>query len=376
MTRMLIGAHVSPAGGLPQGGRARRRARLPRDPDLQPVAARCGGRPPTRDEDFAAFREAMRRQPDRGGADPRRLPAQLRQRGPRDPREVARVADALAARRRRDRRRRRRPAPRLGARPATSARRSRAPARRSARRWPRARAARCTSRTPPAPAARSGARSRSSRRCSRPAGGGERLGVCLDSCHLLASGYDIRTADGLGEVLDECDAQRRRWTRLGSLHLNDSQTPLGSNRDRHANVGDGRARRARAARRSCPSRGLQRLPCVLETPGDEPRRPDRARRSRCAMRAARARRSPRRALSAQAAAADGCRRGRRARRRAASSACDAWPSALLELRRSSRRRVLRRGRPSPSAHARAAPRRRVDLEHDLGRRRGSPRASA
>ena len=41
------------------------------------------------------------------------------------------------------------------------------------------------------------------------AGGGERIGVCLDSCHLLASGYDIRTAEGLSDVLDELRRDRR-----------------------------------------------------------------------------------------------------------------------------------------------------------------------
>jgi deoxyribonuclease-4 len=70
------------------------------------------------------------------------------------------------------------------------------------------------------------------------AGGGKRLGVCLDSCHLLASGYDIRTAEGLAEVLDEFD-RAVGLDRLGSLHVNDSMTPLGSNRDRHINLGEG-----------------------------------------------------------------------------------------------------------------------------------------
>ncbi len=70
------------------------------------------------------------------------------------------------------------------------------------------------------------------------AGGHERLGICLDSCHLYASGYDIRTAEGLTETLDEhdrlCGAER-----LGSLHLNDSKVGLGSNVDRHEKLGDG-----------------------------------------------------------------------------------------------------------------------------------------
>ena len=67
-------------------------------------------------------------------------------------------------------------------------------------------------------------------------GGGARLGVCLDSCHLLASGYDIRTTRGMDSVLRQ--ARRELGAkRIRSLHLNDSKTPLGSNRDRHANVG-------------------------------------------------------------------------------------------------------------------------------------------
>ncbi len=70
------------------------------------------------------------------------------------------------------------------------------------------------------------------------AGGGKRLGVCLDSCHLLASGYDVRTPESLSAVLDDFDSIVG-LDRLGSLHVNDSVTELGSNRDRHANLGDG-----------------------------------------------------------------------------------------------------------------------------------------
>ncbi len=54
------------------------------------------------------------------------------------------------------------------------------------------------------------------------AGGGKRLGVCLDSCHLFASGYDIRTPAGMDELLEEVSA-KVGLERLGSLHLNDSQ---------------------------------------------------------------------------------------------------------------------------------------------------------
>jgi deoxyribonuclease-4 len=97
------------------------------------------------------------------------------------------------------------------------------------------------------------------------AGGDERLGVCLDSCHLLASGYDIRTADGLASVLDDFD-RIVGLDRLRSLHVNDSATPLGSNVDRHANLGDGEiGRKGIAAFLSEPR--FEGMPCVLEGPG-------------------------------------------------------------------------------------------------------------
>jgi deoxyribonuclease-4 len=66
----------------------------------------------------------------------------------------------------------------------------------------------------------------------------DRVGVCLDSCHLLASGYDIRTSAGMSAVTDQCAAEMD-LARVRALHLNDSQAPLGSNRDRHANLGEG-----------------------------------------------------------------------------------------------------------------------------------------
>ena len=103
------------------------------------------------------------------------------------------------------------------------------------------------------------------------AGASERLGVCLDSCHLLASGYDIRTAGGMASMLREAGRKLGRG-RVRSLHLNDSQTPLGSNRDRHANLGEGElGEDGCAAFLSAP--GIQRLPCVLETPGKDRKGP-------------------------------------------------------------------------------------------------------
>jgi deoxyribonuclease-4 len=98
------------------------------------------------------------------------------------------------------------------------------------------------------------------------AGGSERLGLCLDSCHLFASGYDIRTYAGMDALTGEI-AEKVGLERVGSLHINDSQTPLGSNRDRHANVGEGELGESGcAAFLSAPA--LQDLPCVLETPGE------------------------------------------------------------------------------------------------------------
>ncbi len=106
------------------------------------------------------------------------------------------------------------------------------------------------------------------------AGGSKRLGVCLDSCHLFASGYDIRTEEGLTSVIDDCVGTVGKG-RIGSLHLNDSRTPLGSNRDRHANVGEGElGRRGCAVFLSEPRFGG--LPLVLETDGPDGHGADRA----------------------------------------------------------------------------------------------------
>ena len=97
------------------------------------------------------------------------------------------------------------------------------------------------------------------------AGGGKRLGACLDSCHLLASGYDVRSAEALSGVLDEFD-RVVGLDRLGSLHVNDSMTELGSNRDRHANLGDGEIGDEGCAAFLSEPR-FEGLPCVFEGPG-------------------------------------------------------------------------------------------------------------
>src|SRR4051794_40869104 len=97
------------------------------------------------------------------------------------------------------------------------------------------------------------------------AGGGPRLGICLDSCHLYASGYDVRTRESLGEVLDGFD-EEVGCPLLGSLHFNDSQSGFGSNVDRHAISGSGELGDAGGAVWLSEPR-FETLPCVLETPG-------------------------------------------------------------------------------------------------------------
>ena len=100
------------------------------------------------------------------------------------------------------------------------------------------------------------------------AGGADpRIGLCLDSCHLLASGYEIRAPAGLTTVLDDCERSVGP-SRVGSLHLNDSQNPLGSNRDRHANVGEGELG-LEGARTFVNEPRFAELACVLETPGPD-----------------------------------------------------------------------------------------------------------
>lgn len=66
----------------------------------------------------------------------------------------------------------------------------------------------------------------------------ERVMVCIDTCHIFAAGYDFRTTEGYAEVMRQFD-QTVGLDRLKAIHLNDSKTPLGSNRDRHEHIGKG-----------------------------------------------------------------------------------------------------------------------------------------
>jgi deoxyribonuclease-4 len=93
--------------------------------------------------------------------------------------------------------------------------------------------------------------------------GDARVGICLDSCHLLASGYDVRTPDALDAVLEEFDA-KVGLDRLRCVHLNDSKIPLGGNRDRHAPLGEGEiGKKGLAVFLSDPR--FEKLPTLIET---------------------------------------------------------------------------------------------------------------
>jgi deoxyribonuclease-4 len=91
-----------------------------------------------------------------------------------------------------------------------------------------------------------------------------RLGICLDSCHLFASGYDVTDADVVASVVDEVE-DTIGLDRLRALHVNDSAAPLGSNRDRHANLLEGELGEGLGAFVAHPA--LQELPVYLEVPG-------------------------------------------------------------------------------------------------------------
>jgi deoxyribonuclease-4 len=129
-----------------------------------------------------------------------------------------------------------------------------------------------------------------------------RLGVCLDSCHLFASGYDVTDPAELDRLLDELD-ERIGLDRLRCLHVNDSKAPLGSNRDRHDNIGDGLMGDKLGVFLANPR--LQGLPAILEVPGTDGRGPDAEQVGKL------------KELYARATRRSGRKRGRKARRPAA-----------------------------------------------------------
>ena len=96
------------------------------------------------------------------------------------------------------------------------------------------------------------------------AGTATRIGVCLDTCHLLAAGYDLGSDTSYADTMRQLD-ESVGLDRLRALHLNDSKTPLGSRVDRHTHIGSGHVGLS-AFRRLLTDPRLEDLPMVLETP--------------------------------------------------------------------------------------------------------------
>lgn len=99
-----------------------------------------------------------------------------------------------------------------------------------------------------------------------------RIGICLDTCHLLAAGYDITTREGLNSTLAELDRDLG-LDRLRVIHINDSKHPLDSNKDEHSHIGDGYIGIA-GFKEILNHPELKELPFILETPqfeGEEDR---------------------------------------------------------------------------------------------------------
>lgn len=104
-------------------------------------------------------------------------------------------------------------------------------------------------------------------------GGAERLGLCIDSCHLHATGYDVRSPEGVAEIADEI-AAKIGLDQLHAIHLNDARDARGSNRDRHAAIGKGTIGRE-GFRAFLGEPRFQGIPAALETPGPDGHGPDR-----------------------------------------------------------------------------------------------------
>ena len=97
-------------------------------------------------------------------------------------------------------------------------------------------------------------------RAARP----ERVGICVDTCHLFAAGYDVRSEAGYRRALGEC-REAVGLERVLAFHLNDAKAPLDSGLDRHEHIGRGYLGRL-PFRRFLRDRRFRQVPKVLETP--------------------------------------------------------------------------------------------------------------
>ncbi|HXG58042.1 MAG TPA: deoxyribonuclease IV [Thermoanaerobaculia bacterium] len=92
----------------------------------------------------------------------------------------------------------------------------------------------------------------------------KRVGICVDTCHVFAAGYDIRTRDGYERLIGEID-QHVGIGNVGAFHLNDSKKPLGSRVDRHEHIGEGQIG-TEAFRMLLGDVRFRKIPKVIETP--------------------------------------------------------------------------------------------------------------
>lgn len=102
----------------------------------------------------------------------------------------------------------------------------------------------------------------------------DRLGVCLDTCHSFSSGYDFRVSSGIGKFVRDVQASFG-FQKVRCLHINDSQHPLNSHRDHHANLGQGHIGLESLAN-LINHPALPNIPLILEIPGKEGQGPGRA----------------------------------------------------------------------------------------------------
>ncbi len=100
-------------------------------------------------------------------------------------------------------------------------------------------------------------------RCSIP----KKIGVCLDTCHIFAAGYDLTTEDGYGSTMDQFYSMIPK-EKLKAIHLNDSKKEIGSRVDRHDNIGDGKIG-LDGFRMLMNDDRLKSVPFILETPGGD-----------------------------------------------------------------------------------------------------------
>ena len=287
-TPLLIGAHVSPAGGPAKAVARGVGARLRRDPDLQPEPAgleadglpRRGGR--------GLPRARSRARPSRRCSS---TPSTCSTAPPRTTRSARSRSTSLTASLQAGRRARARVGvvlhPGLGEDGRRRRRRSRARARSSARRWPRARAAPLHLENTAGAGGTLGRSLRaSSPRCIEAAGGDERLGLCLDSLPPLRLAASTCAPPRAWRRCSTTASRASGLERLGSLHLNDSQVALGLQPRPARRRRAGRTRRRRLRR--VPLRAALRRPALH--PGDAGPRPGGHDRDGALRRAAQARR--------------------------------------------------------------------------------------